>query len=281
MSPFNPRRALPPTLRRWGRTAYEVARGSVLDAADWAAGRRPPPLTPPRRLWRLVTNKSNDFHDSGARLREFLVANGLRPDHHLLDVGCGIGRLAVALTGYLSPPGAYDGFDIMPVAIRWCRRITERHPNFRFRLVDLKSDRYRPSATGRASAFVFPYPDATFDFVVLTSVFTHMLPADMGNYLSQIARVLKPGGRCLISYYVMTPERRVAAGAGRGAFSFAHRGDGYWAELAELPEAALAYDEPDVLAALEARKLKIVEYFPGEWAHTPQQSQDVFVVQKA
>lgn len=280
MTLFNPRRALPPALRRWGHTAYEVARGSVLDVADWAAGRRPPPLTPPRRLWHLVTANSNDFHQSGATLRQFLAANGLRPDHHLLDVGCGIGRLAVALTGYLSPKGAYDGFDIMPVAIRWCRRITARHANFRFQLADLKSDRYRPSGTGPASAFVFPYPDATFDFVVLASVFTHMLPADMLNYLSEIARVMKPGGRCAVSYYVMTPERRAAASAGGGAFSFAHRGDGYWAELAELPEAALAYDEPEVLVAFEARDFTIVEYFPGEWAHTPQHSQDVFIARK-
>jgi SAM-dependent methyltransferase len=280
MVPFNSRRVLPPTLRRWGRTAYEVARGNVLDAADWATGRHPPPLTPPRRLWHLVTSSNNDFHQSGASLREFLVANGLQPDHRLLDVGCGIGRLAVALTGYLSPPGAYDGFDIMPVAIRWCRRITMRHPNFRFRLVDLKSDRYRPSGTEPASEFVFPYPDAAFDVVVLSSVFTHMLPADMRNYLTEIARVMKPGGRCVISYYLMTPDRRVTTSEGRGAFAFAHRGDGYWAELADMPEAALAYDEPDVLAAFGARDFTIVEYFPGKWADSPNQSQDVFVARK-
>ena len=33
-----------------------------------------------------------------------------------------------------------------------------------------------------------------------------MLSADMENYLKQIARVLKPGGRCLITYFLLNPE---------------------------------------------------------------------------
>lgn len=281
MAKFDPKRVLPAPVRRFGRAAYEYAHGNLLDAADWARGRRAPPLTPPRRLWHLITVKGADFHSTGADLRDFLIAQGLRPEHRVLDVGCGIGRLAVALTGYLSDEGAYDGFDIMPVAIRWCRRITRAHPNFRFQLVNLKSDRYRPGGAKSAREFVFPYPDASFDFVVLTSVFTHMLPADMENYLGEIARVTKPGGQAMVSYFVMTPERRALADQGRGAFRFQHRGDGFWAELPDLPEAALAYDEADVLAALARQGLAIVHRFGGEWATSDVQSQDVFLVRRA
>lgn len=280
MSRLDPKRMWRYVVRRWGYPAYQVVRGGVLDAAERVAGRARHPLTPPRRLWHLVTATSNDFHTSGAAIRDFLVANGLERDHRVLDVGCGIGRLAVALTDYLSPQGAYDGFDIMPAAIRWCRNINARHPNFRFQLVDLKSDRYRPSGSRRASDFVFPYPDDAFDFVVLSSVFTHMLPADMRNYLDQIARVMKPGGRCVISYYLMTPERRVAVDQGSSAFSFRHVGDGYWAEYADLPEAVIAYDEAGVLAAFRERGFSIVNRFGGEWAHLPIQSQDVLVARK-
>lgn len=274
------KRLLPRPLRAGARTAYEVLRGGVLDTLDALAGRRVP-FTPPRRLWSLVTASSNDFHASGANLREFLIENGLEPEHHLLDVGCGIGRLAVPLLPYLGPKGAYDGFDIMPVAIRWCRRISLRHPNFRFRLVDLKSDRYRPGGTGEASAFVFPYETGTFDFVVLSSVFTHLLPDDMTNYLSEIARVLKPGGRCVISYYLMTPERRARVATGVSAFTFAHRGKGYWAEVADLPEAAIAYDDEEVLAAYAMRSLRILRRFDGEWPDSPVQSQDILLAEKA
>ena len=35
-----------------------------------------------------------------------------QPGERVLDIGCGIGRMARPLTPYLTPPGAYDGFDI-------------------------------------------------------------------------------------------------------------------------------------------------------------------------
>jgi len=44
--------------------------------------------------------------------------------------------------------------------------------------------------TVAASEFVFPFADASFDFVSLASVFTHMLPVDLEHYAGQIARVL-------------------------------------------------------------------------------------------
>ena len=50
-------------------------------------------------------------------------------------------------------------------------------------------------AETKASEYTFPYEDGEFDVVVLTSVFTHMLPDDVAHYLDEIARVLKPGGR--------------------------------------------------------------------------------------
>jgi SAM-dependent methyltransferase len=280
MDRFDSKRLLPGSLRRWGRAAYEIGRGELLDAVERLA-RRHAPLTPPRRLWHLVTVSGKDFHRTGAEFRDFLIANGLQPHHRILDVGCGIGRLAVALTGYLTREGAYEGFDIMPVAIRWCRRIAERQPNFSFQLVDLKSDRYRPEGGRRAADFVFPYPDASFDFVVLSSVFTHMLPADMRNYLGEIARVLKPGGRAVISYYLMTPERRAILDAGGpAAFTFRHAAEGYWAEFAAQPEAAIAFDEAAVLRGFAERGLSLRARFGGEWVGTPEQAQDVLVAEK-
>ena len=54
--------------------------------------------------------------------------------------------------------------------------------------------------TVAASEFVFPFADASFDFVSLTSVFTHMLPVDLEHYAGQIARVLRPEG-----HYIADP----------------------------------------------------------------------------
>lgn len=56
----------------------------------------------------------------------------------MLDVGCGSGRMALPLTGYLNSEGRYAGFDISQKAIAWCQEhITSAHPNFQFEVSDI------------------------------------------------------------------------------------------------------------------------------------------------
>lgn len=265
--------------RRFARWGLEVVRGTALDLADALGGRRRP-LTPPRRLFYLIGSPKLDFHGSGADFRDFLVQNGLKPGDRVLDVGCGLGRLGVALTGYLDETGSYDGFDIMPPVIRWARRITAAHPNFRFKLVNLQSDRYRLGGAGEASRFTFPYPDASFDYVTLASVFTHLLPQDMRNYLAEIARVMKPGARCAISWFLLTDAARAAIERGGALYEFRHAGDGYWAEDPKLPEAAIAFDEAVILALYDQLGFDIVARYPGLWSGAKIGSQDVVVAVK-
>src|SRR2546425_10838145 len=77
-------------------------------------------LVPPLRL-RLKFATGN-FRREGEEFLDYLVklAN-LRPSDAVLDVGCGIGRVAVALTQFMSGAGRYEGMDIVPDAINWCR----------------------------------------------------------------------------------------------------------------------------------------------------------------
>ena len=55
-----------------------------------------------------------DFRAVGAEfLHHFVALGGLRPDDHVLDLGCGIGRMAVPLTQYLSDRASYLGIDVV------------------------------------------------------------------------------------------------------------------------------------------------------------------------
>jgi SAM-dependent methyltransferase len=261
------------------RATVDFISGGTLDLLDTLTGRRKP-LTPPRRLWGLVTARSDDFHASGANLRRFLVGRGLQRHHSVLDVGCGIGRLALVLTDFLEPPGRYDGFDVMPVGIRWCARITRAFPHFRFKLADVHSARYHPRGRAKARDYVFPYDNDSFDFVVVSSVFSHMLPEDLANYLAQISRVLRPGGQAMISCYLLNARKRAELAPGRSALTFSHAGPGYWAEFAGIPEAAIAYDEGRMRGLFDARGLEIVELFEGSWSHSRTQGQEIIIATK-
>lgn len=193
----------------------------------------------------------SDFEGAGQELLQYCIRYGkMQPHHHVLDVGCGIGRVARAMAGYLNSDGAYDGFDIVDVGIDWCRRnITTRLPNFRFHIADVHSGGYHPDGAFDAAEYVFPFPSNTFDFAFLGSVFTHMKPADVSNYLAEIARVLKVGGRCLITYFLQNAETRRLASEGKGQIKFAHRRDGYWIAFPDgADEDAICYDESDVLS---------------------------------
>jgi SAM-dependent methyltransferase len=191
-----------------------------------------------------------DFDAVGREfLRYFIEFAGLKPNHRVLDVGCGIGRMARPLAEFLNFRGSYEGFDIVRIGIDWCRQnITPLCPNVRFRAADVFNSGYNPSGAFDASEYVFPYKSQSFDFVFLTSVFTHMLPAGVENYLREISRVLRVGGSCLITYFLQNAETQRLAAEGQGHFIFKHRRDGYWIAHPEVAdEEAICFDEDYVL----------------------------------
>ena len=131
----------------------------------------------------------------------------IAPESRVLDIGCGIGRLAIPLTRYLKS-GSYDGLDIVPSGIDWCNEhIAGKYPNFHFTLADVFNKEYNPGGHVSASDYTFPYPDDAFDLVLLISVFTHMLPEDTHRYIAEISPRVAPRGALL--GYLLHPELRV------------------------------------------------------------------------
>jgi ubiquinone/menaquinone biosynthesis C-methylase UbiE len=239
------------------------------DLIEKALGREDD-LVPPKS--EIFVGAVDTFRRSGDILLERLVdVAGLAPDARVLDIGCGIGRLAVPLTRFLAPTGAYEGLDIVPGGIRWCREhITRRYPNFRFTLADVYNKEYHPAGRQSASAYRFPYPDESFDLVVLISVFTHMLPADMEQYVAEIARVLKPGGRCFATYLLINEESLRLMASGAAALRYEHYLGPHWVLTPKVPEYSVAYDEPAVHACFERFGLgtKGTTYYGG-WCGRP------------
>jgi SAM-dependent methyltransferase len=227
----------------------------------------------------VLSTKSNEFLGYLVDLCE------LQPADAVLDVGCGSGRTALPLTGYLNRQGRYAGFDIAKEAIAWCtENISRSFPNFDFTVADVQRKRYNPTGKHKPSEFRFPYRDGSFDVVLSASEFTRMLPADVKHYMSEIVRVLKPGGRSLITFFLLNEESSVLGEEGMGHIKFEHEVQGARTADIENPEAAIAYPEAFVRDLYRECGLELREPLRyGNWCGRPggMSGQDVVIAVKA
>jgi SAM-dependent methyltransferase len=248
---------------------------------------RSDPLLPPTRLM-FVGGSRRDFRRLGDKwVQTFIRVADLSPADDVLDVGCGVGRMAVALAHYLSPSARYEGFDIVPEGIDWCRQaISTRFPRFGFNHADIYNQEYNPDGTLQASEYVFPYADESFDFVFLTSVFTHMLPGDVRHYLGEVWRVLRPGGRSLVTWFVLdtVARARVERGEVDALRDFRCDRGGYRVVAGQTAEAAVSYAEVDLRSLYKVAGLTIQEpILYGSWSgrsSTSGHSQDIVLARK-
>jgi len=215
-------------------------------------------MVPPRTLHFVG---DGDFKTVGQEFRRlFTQYGGLKPEHRVLDVGCGIGRMAVPLTDYLSGAGEYRGFDIVKRGVKWCQaNITRRYPKFQFLHSDVKNEFYNPAGVSEASSYRFPYKDCSFDFIFLTSVFTHMFPTDMENYAKEISRVLTKGGTCFVTMFFLNEESESLIEKKLSTQNFVYRLAGCVTADAKNPEAALAFEETYVRSLFGGLGLSIRE----------------------
>jgi SAM-dependent methyltransferase len=198
---------------------------------------------------------------------------GLSPDARMLDIGCGIGRKTLPLVQHLSDRGFYVGVDIDARGVTWCaRNITPQHPRFVFFRLDVYNRFYNAGGRIEPGKLVLPFPDGSFDLVVLWSVFTHMFPADIAHYLSEIRRVLKPGGKIAASYFLMNDHSQAEVGAGRARESLdQHLSEpGCWTTNRNIPEDCIGIPELWLLQTHAAESFEMqrpIRY--GGWANRP------------
>ncbi len=152
------------------------------------------------------------------------------------------------------------------MGIDWCtKHIHKTYPNFNFLHIDLKNDLYNLSVSREARNFVFPYKDNDFDLVILTSVFTHMLPNDVENYLNQIHRVLKPLGKCLVTFFVLNNESKLLMNNSR-SFYFKHNFENYSLMDSNVKEANVAYEEGYLIDCFNKNNLEVEKVYYGWWS---------------
>jgi ubiquinone/menaquinone biosynthesis C-methylase UbiE len=130
----------------------------------------PHPLITRERLWRTLAPRTGE---------------------RVLEIGPGTGYYSPELAGWLGSEGELELFDLQQEMLDHAmRRVAERGLN-------------NVGAT-RGDATALPFDDGRFDAVVLTAVLGEI--PDQGAALSEIARVLRPGGRLIVGELLGDPH---------------------------------------------------------------------------
>jgi len=236
--------------------------------------------------WRVMHNVGGgDYHRTGRRYAKFIrEMTGLKPDGHVLDIGCGTGRVAAPLVTYLGEGGRYTGFDISKRATDWARAyLPETEAAVDIHHADLGNTEYNKSGADAASRYAFPAGDADVDATFAISLYTHLLAADAQAYLRETARVLKPGGRAFITAFLMTEMAASNIRGGTSRMPFEPMGEGVYTTDPDTPEHAIAFDESLFLSWAQAAGLaQEGEIKRGFWFGTDRDGelQDIIILRR-
>jgi 2-polyprenyl-3-methyl-5-hydroxy-6-metoxy-1,4-benzoquinol methylase len=171
-------------------------------------------------VWFAFFGKEHAFRNKVLDLAR--LANG----ESVLDVGCGTGTLAIAAKQRVGPGGNVHGVDASPEMLsRAAKKARKAGVQVLFK---------------NSPAEALPFADGEFD-VVLSTVMLHHLPQKLRRQcMSEIRRVLKPGGRVLVVDFEGFSDQR------RSFLSHFHRPHGHVSArdiIALLGESGLAVIE--------------------------------------
>lgn len=227
-----------------------------------------------------------DYRAIGAEfLSHFVKMGGLKPDEDVLDIGCGIGRMAVPLTQFLEHENArYFGMDPVASGIEWCNRvIAPVYPNFTFKTMDIQNALYNPSGSIGGRGMRLPCQDASFDFVTMISVTTHLPPEEVEAYCAEVFRILRPGGRLFMTAFIIEkPDILQSDACDARLRGFAKKkGAKSWHLEGENPLAAVAFDDGFIDQTFNDFGLELLTKSFGAWSgQKSNHYQDFLIAQK-
>jgi SAM-dependent methyltransferase len=230
---------------------------------------------------------SEEFCKVGKGITENMMRMGLlSPSSIVLDVGCGLGRLARPLVSYLED-GEYYGIDTTKSSVAWCAEAYKEYPNFHFMHSDVYSTTYNRTATTKARDYIFPFNDGIFDFVWSTSLFTHMVIADVDNYLKEMSRVMKNGAMCWNTFLILDDVALALLddlNARKTRYCLPYDIDGGRVRDQSDPEAQIALYEDRIIEIYRKHGLGNMDIRYGPWSGRTENvkagGQDVIVAQK-
>jgi ubiquinone/menaquinone biosynthesis C-methylase UbiE len=245
----------------------------------------------PTRLMNLTGSGPELFDELGTFTTNALAEHTpIKPDHSVVEIGCGIGRDAMLLTNVLGKNGRYLGIDIIRDSIDWCSdTISARHPNFSFVHFDVSDRLHNPRGKSTTRAMRIPLPDHSVDRIFLWSVFTHMKIKDIAHYLREFSRVLKPTGKAFTTWFIVNDAILAKARSQNLTpynLRFEHRiSEDFYINDPVHPMGAVAFTERLVRHTVREAGLQIVgDIMPGQWSgyfSSPKGGQEIIILAPA
>lgn len=225
-----------------------------------------------------------DYRAIGTEFLGHLVRiGGLLPSDRVIDIGSGIGRLAIPLTQYLQPGTSYLGVDPVAEGIAWCQeRITPVYDNFRFEMIDVAHPIYNPGGKIKGEALRLSVPSASIDFAYLVSVATHLPPIEVAAYIREVARILAPGGRVFLTAFILDETAKRSLPQRDPRLAFKRDGDGpAWFVDRAAPLGAIGFEDGFIDKFIDRFGLTIVTKSLGHWrGQKAAHFQDILVAEK-
>jgi SAM-dependent methyltransferase len=224
------------------------------------------------------------------QLREVQARIGVPAGCLFVEVGCGVGRMAMPLTRVLTPADRYLGFDIDKSLIDWARdNISARFPHFQFQHLDVWEEALNPDGRLSVADIRFPVADASVDRIVLWSVFTHLLRPEVQHYLREFRRILKDDGLIFATCFVLSPHVLAKARADAPTIfqlGFRHPPEhGCFVNDPAAPRMAVGYTPEALEEMVAAAGLRFTRPFVrGAWSGRhpdPESAQDGMVLARA
>ena len=146
------------------------------------------------------------MYESGKEMIYKMMAFGAKwQGARVLDLGCGNGRFAAALTEI--DIQSYDGIDPVSPCIDFCKQSFLAYPNFVFDHIDFKNSMYNPKGVIDSKDYTFPLEDSSFDIMIVCSVFTHLQSLEEAkNFMKEIHRMLAPDGFAYLTWFRSPPN---------------------------------------------------------------------------
>jgi SAM-dependent methyltransferase len=209
---------------------------------------------------------SGDFLQVGVdTLRSLIRFASVTPASKVLEIGSGMGRIALPLTQWLEGEGEYTGVEIVKDGIAWCQEnISTRYERFRFVHLDIHNEFYNPK--GKKKIEDLPLPGKHFDAAIFCSVFTHLVESDVKAYLRLLKKHMKDGGLLWGTWFIMDEEAKGLVAKGKSTLQFILGEEKvFFLDAARKSTSAIAYDPDFVRDLLQAEGFVIEHFDKGRW----------------